>query len=169
MGADLARWGKMAEMLVRLVSPSSFVDSNNALVKALEKNSETLQNITESFLGISRDFRIFFFWEELKTSIAGMGRELVSVSCTTFLASLVTKGFFRSSITLRLYQRRIQMLVVQLSMQHIAICASSTTKILRAGMFWPAVCVISLNMHQVSSKEVGLRNSDEMCWKLKAT
>lgn len=78
MGADLARWGKMAEMLVRVVSPKSWVDSNNSLIKALEKNSETLQNITDSFVGISQDFRMFFFWEELKTSIPGMGRELVS-------------------------------------------------------------------------------------------
>lgn len=78
MGADLARWGKMAEMLVRVVSPRSWVDSNNALIRALEKNSETLQNITDSFVGISPDFKMFFFWEELKTSIPGMGRELVS-------------------------------------------------------------------------------------------
>lgn len=85
MGADLARWGKMAEMLVRAVSPRSWVDSNNALIKALEKNSETLQNITESFVGISRDFRMFFFWEELRTSVPGMGRELVGSSCHLLL------------------------------------------------------------------------------------
>ncbi|RPA98708.1 hypothetical protein L873DRAFT_1006442 [Choiromyces venosus 120613-1] len=77
MGADLARWGKMAEMLVRMVSSKSWVDSNSALITALEKNSETLQNITEGFLGISRDFRLFFFWEELKTAIPGMGPNLI--------------------------------------------------------------------------------------------
>ncbi|CUS12309.1 unnamed protein product, partial [Tuber aestivum] len=77
MGADLARWGKMAEMLVRMVSSKSWVDSNSALITALEKNSETLQNITDGFLGISRDFRLFFFWEELKTSIPGMGPSMI--------------------------------------------------------------------------------------------
>jgi len=77
MGADLARWGKMAEMLVRMVSPKSWVDSNSALITALEKNSDTLQNITDLFLGISREFRLFFFWEELKTAIPGMGPHLV--------------------------------------------------------------------------------------------
>jgi len=77
MGADLARWGKMAEMLVRTVSPKSWVDSNSALITALEKGSETLQNITDGFLGISRDFRLFFFWEELKTAITGMGSHLI--------------------------------------------------------------------------------------------
>jgi hypothetical protein len=80
MGADLARWGKMAEMLVRIVSPKSWVDTHNALLKTLEKNSETLQNITDQFLGISQDFRMFFFWEELKTSIPGMGPQHVSPS-----------------------------------------------------------------------------------------
>lgn len=80
MGADLARWGKMAEMLVRMVSPKSWVDSNNALIKTLEKNSETLQNITDQFLSISQDFRMFFFWEELKTAIPGMGPQLVRLS-----------------------------------------------------------------------------------------
>ncbi|KAG0127751.1 hypothetical protein HOY82DRAFT_567417 [Tuber indicum] len=77
MGADLARWGKMAEMLVRMVSSKSWVDSNSVLITALEKNSETLQNITDGFLGISRDFRLFFFWEELKTAIPGMGPNLI--------------------------------------------------------------------------------------------
>lgn len=77
MGADLARWGKMAEMLVRMVSSKSWVDTNSALIRALEKNSETLQNITDGFLGISRDFRLYFFWEELKTAITGMGSHLV--------------------------------------------------------------------------------------------
>jgi hypothetical protein len=47
------------------------------LITALEKNSETLQNITDGFLGISRDFRLFFFWEELKTAIPGMGPNLI--------------------------------------------------------------------------------------------
>ncbi|KAH8151561.1 uncharacterized protein LAJ45_04182 [Morchella importuna] len=77
MGSDLAKWGKMAEMIFRLVTPKALVDSNSALLKTLESNSETLQNITDNFLGISRDFKLFFCWEELKTSIPGVGKELI--------------------------------------------------------------------------------------------
>jgi len=77
MGADLARWGKMAEMLVRLVTTKNWVDSNDALIKALGRNSETLQNITDSFVGLSMKFDMFFFWEELKTLIPGMTRDVV--------------------------------------------------------------------------------------------
>ncbi|KAI5813225.1 hypothetical protein BZA77DRAFT_322065 [Pyronema omphalodes] len=77
MGADLARWGKMAEMLVRMVTSKSWVDSNDALIQALGRNSETLQNITDSFLGLSTQFRMFFFWEELKTYIPGMTRDVI--------------------------------------------------------------------------------------------
>ncbi len=74
MGADLARWGKMAEQLVRMVTTKSWVDSNDALIKALGRNSETLQHVTENFRSISSDFKLFFFWEELNTAIPGMTR-----------------------------------------------------------------------------------------------
>ncbi|KAF8243164.1 hypothetical protein K440DRAFT_614045 [Wilcoxina mikolae CBS 423.85] len=77
MGANLARWGKMAEMLVRMVTTKSWVDSNDALIHALGTNSETLQNITDSFVGLSTQFRMFFFWEELKTHIPGMTRDVI--------------------------------------------------------------------------------------------
>ena len=78
MGADSARWGVMAEKLVRLVAPSAAVDTNDSLIRALSKDSETLQNITDSFVGLSAEFKMFFFYEELKTSIPGMTRDLVS-------------------------------------------------------------------------------------------
>jgi hypothetical protein len=78
MGADLARWGKMAEMLVRAVTTKAWVDSNDSLIGALGKNSETLQNITDSFVGLASEFQMFFFWEELKTHITGMTRDVVS-------------------------------------------------------------------------------------------
>ncbi|KAF8536785.1 hypothetical protein BDD12DRAFT_849502, partial [Trichophaea hybrida] len=77
MGANAARWGKMAEMLVWMVTTKSWVDSNDALIHALGTNSETLQNITDSFVGLSMQFRMFFFWEELKTHIPGMTRDVI--------------------------------------------------------------------------------------------
>ena len=78
MGADPARWGLMAEKLVRLVAPSAAIDTNDSLIRTLGKNSETLQNITDSFVGLSAEFKMFFFFEELKTAIPGMSRDLVS-------------------------------------------------------------------------------------------
>jgi hypothetical protein len=90
MGADLAKWGKMAEMIIRLVTPKALVDSNSALLKTLEWNSETLQNITDNFLGISRDFKLFFCWEELKTSIPGVGKELVGSTYFFWVNVLLT-------------------------------------------------------------------------------
>jgi len=77
MGSDLARWGKMAEMLVKSVTSRGWIDVNETLVNTLSKNSETLQDITKNFLGLSSDFRLYFFWEELKTSIAGMTRDVI--------------------------------------------------------------------------------------------
>lgn len=39
------------------------------LVKALELESETLQNITDQFAPLMADFRIFFFWEQERTDL----------------------------------------------------------------------------------------------------
>ncbi|KAI5806088.1 hypothetical protein EDC01DRAFT_638617 [Geopyxis carbonaria] len=69
MGSDLAHWGKWLESTVRLVTWKSIADSNKALVGALEKNSEILQVITDAFLPIAPDLKLFFFWEELPTKL----------------------------------------------------------------------------------------------------
>ncbi|KAL7269854.1 hypothetical protein RUND412_007460 [Rhizina undulata] len=76
-GSELAKWGKMAEKLIRVALPKKWVDANNKLIKALDSNSETLLNITDNFLGISNDFKLFFFYEELRTEIPGFGHEMV--------------------------------------------------------------------------------------------
>ncbi|KAA8913476.1 P-loop containing nucleoside triphosphate hydrolase protein, partial [Sphaerosporella brunnea] len=77
MGADLARWGKMAESLVRTVMTKAWIDSNESLVNALGKNSETLQNITDSFVGLAPEFQMAFFWEELGTNLGGLTRDVI--------------------------------------------------------------------------------------------
>lgn len=150
-------------MLVRAVSPRSWVDSNNALIKALEKNSETLQNITESFVGISRDFKMFFFWEELRTAIPGMGRELVSPASSNVPVDELRTNVLRLLNSLRRSRKRFPMLIAQLSMLPTAICANSVTRIRQAGTFWPDVYTILLSRRQVPLKEIGLRNSGETC------
>ena len=41
----------------------------SSLLKALEKESETLQNITDQFAPLMANFRVFFFWEQEKTDL----------------------------------------------------------------------------------------------------
>jgi hypothetical protein len=41
----------------------------SSLVRALEEESETLQNITDQFAPLMANFCIFFFWEQEKTSL----------------------------------------------------------------------------------------------------
>lgn len=51
--------------------------SKSNLVSALENESETLQNITDYFVPIMRNFNIFFFWEQEPTSLGRLGRTYV--------------------------------------------------------------------------------------------
>ncbi|GAB1317903.1 DUF676 domain-containing protein [Madurella fahalii] len=51
--------------------------SKSDLVSALENESETLQNITDYFVPIMRNFNIFFFWEQEPTSLGRLGRVYV--------------------------------------------------------------------------------------------
>jgi hypothetical protein len=45
------------------------IESESDLVKALEEESETLQNITDYFLPLMKNFCIYFFWEQEKTNL----------------------------------------------------------------------------------------------------
>lgn len=45
------------------------LSSHSDLVSALEKESETLQNITDYFVPIMKNFSIFFFWEQRMTQL----------------------------------------------------------------------------------------------------
>lgn len=49
--------------------PKASIDFESALVTALEKESEVLQNITDQFAPLMPSFRIFFFWEQEKTDL----------------------------------------------------------------------------------------------------
>lgn len=75
-GSDMAKWATMLENIISLF-PKALIDTNSSLIKTLGKNSETLQNINESFLGLSRELKIFYFWEELPTTLPHGGRQLV--------------------------------------------------------------------------------------------
>ena len=62
--ASLASTGrKMIDALV----PSKIWDTEGQLLNALQEGSETLQNITDMFAPLMKNFRIYFFWEQEKT------------------------------------------------------------------------------------------------------
>ncbi|KAJ5113203.1 hypothetical protein N7456_001737 [Penicillium angulare] len=49
--------------------PKGAMDLESGLVNALERESEVLQNITDQFVPLMPNFRIFFFWEQEKTDM----------------------------------------------------------------------------------------------------
>ncbi len=45
------------------------LDTDSSLLRALEEDSEVLQNITDQFAPLMNRFRIFFFWEQERTDL----------------------------------------------------------------------------------------------------
>ncbi|MDI1490330.1 MAG: hypothetical protein OHK93_001530 [Ramalina farinacea] len=60
----------IARRVLSALVPKKIMDTNGQLLDALQKNSETLQNITDQFVPLMKRFRIFFFWEQEKTHLA---------------------------------------------------------------------------------------------------
>lgn len=60
-----------------MVAPSPIKVSKSDLVLALEEESETLQNITDFFVPMMRNFAIFFFWEQQKTDLKFLGKDYI--------------------------------------------------------------------------------------------
>jgi hypothetical protein len=52
-----------------LTIPKTVVEFETGLVNTLERESETLQNITDQFAPLMPNFRVFFFWEQEKTDL----------------------------------------------------------------------------------------------------
>ncbi|KAI9779630.1 MAG: hypothetical protein M1839_007295 [Geoglossum umbratile] len=65
-GADPAKWGVILQGIANAMIPKSILGSEPHLVKALQSNSETLQNINMEFLNFQKRFSLFFFHETLK-------------------------------------------------------------------------------------------------------
>lgn len=64
-----------ARLLGTLQNPASAVprrqlQTESELVKALQEESETLQNINDYFVNIMKRFRIYFFWEQQPSNLA---------------------------------------------------------------------------------------------------
>jgi hypothetical protein len=70
-GADPAKWGLMLQRMVNVLVPKSILHTDNHLVKTLQSNNETLQNINIDFLEIFQRFQICMVHETQKTDLKG--------------------------------------------------------------------------------------------------
>lgn len=68
-GSSNARLLGSLQKLASLTLPKATAQFESSLLKALEEDSETLQNITDQFAPLMCNFRIFFFWEQEKTDL----------------------------------------------------------------------------------------------------
>jgi hypothetical protein len=80
--------------MISALTPSKVVDTNSQLADALYEGSEVLQNITDMFAPLMKNFRIYFFWEQEKTDLGGsLGYVCISVS--PILSSLCSVEYLR--------------------------------------------------------------------------
>ncbi|KAH8802449.1 hypothetical protein F5884DRAFT_886944 [Xylogone sp. PMI_703] len=68
-GTSKARLVGSLQKLTSTLLPKGALQIESNLLKALEEESETLQNITDQFAPLMSTFRIFFFWEQEKTDL----------------------------------------------------------------------------------------------------
>ncbi|KAI9880614.1 MAG: hypothetical protein M1830_001965 [Pleopsidium flavum] len=62
-GINKTSWLAMAQ------NAAGAADAPSQLLTALARHSETLQNINDQFAPLTKQFRIFFFWEQLQTDL----------------------------------------------------------------------------------------------------
>lgn len=70
-GSDVAKWGLMLQRMVDALIPKKVVHTEAQLVKTLQSNNETLQNITLDFNEIYQNYRVFMVHEEVETDLKG--------------------------------------------------------------------------------------------------
>ena len=70
-GADAAKWGLILQGMVGALVPKKIMESESQMVKTLQKNNETLQNINLHFLDIYQRFKICMVHEQEKTDLKG--------------------------------------------------------------------------------------------------
>lgn len=76
-GSDKAKMARVPQKLLGSLAPSKAVDTSDQLLNALEEGSETLQNVTDQFAPLMKQFHVFFFWEQQKSDL-GYTRDYVS-------------------------------------------------------------------------------------------
>ncbi|OAL44043.1 ribonuclease-like protein p/mrp subunit [Pyrenochaeta sp. DS3sAY3a] len=68
-GSNKAVLASIGSRMINALAPSKVVDTESQLADALREGSEVLQNITDMFVPLMKNFRIYFFWEQEKTSL----------------------------------------------------------------------------------------------------
>ena len=77
-GADKSNW--LATSNSRLLLAKARSKKESQLLSVIGKDCETLENITEQFTHLMKQFHIFFLWEELETDMAGRKGYIVEES-----------------------------------------------------------------------------------------
>lgn len=75
-GSSKASLASTGRRLIDALVPSKVWDTSGQLLDALQEGSETLQNITDMFVPLMKNFRVHFFWEQVKTDF-GVGLDYV--------------------------------------------------------------------------------------------
>ncbi|PVH94680.1 ribonuclease-like protein p/mrp subunit [Periconia macrospinosa] len=75
-GSNKANLASFSRRVIDALTPSRVLDSNGQLLDALSEGSETLQNITDMFVPLMKNFRVYFFWEQEKTDM-GTGLDYI--------------------------------------------------------------------------------------------
>jgi len=75
-GSSKASLVSIGRRMIDALVPSKVWDTDGQLLDALQEGSETLQNITDMFVPLMKNFRIHFFWEQEKTDF-GVSQDYV--------------------------------------------------------------------------------------------
>jgi len=79
-GSNKASIASTGQRMIDALVPSKIWDTNGQLLNALKEESEVLQNITDIFTPLMKNFRIYFFWEQEKTDFGSTQRYVVEES-----------------------------------------------------------------------------------------
>jgi hypothetical protein len=68
-GSSKAGLASVGSRMISALVPSKIIDTNSQLADALNEGPEVLQNITDMFAPLMKNFRVYFFWEQEKTNL----------------------------------------------------------------------------------------------------
>ena len=68
-GGNKAKLASTSRRMIGALVPSMIVDTEGQLLDAMQEGSEVLQNVTDMFVPLMKDFHIYFFWEQEKTNM----------------------------------------------------------------------------------------------------
>lgn len=107
--------------MIDALVPSKVLDTDGQLLDSLREGSEVLQNITDVFTPLMKNFRIYFFWEQEKTDFG----TTLSYVCPPFFSRQIkgSKNNYRwlRRVLLRLFWMTLNELVYHTT---ISTCAN---------------------------------------------